>query len=228
MNTAQYAVQQLNDSSLWNNIHPDLCECRGGGWVSSAYDTWHRCSIHAGSGHPEDSEDYGNEGPWQPFCEPEYNAEILADFPPEELASYHAGQARYKREMAEYEVELAAWEEGAAEREIELEARREEEAREYREHRDGLYRNATAYYRAFCIEHGMTAEAFDAEMASEDSEAADGTVRAFANAALAIFHPVMQEAQEADARSRGYRSYSESLYADAYAAEQWERETGCW
>lgn len=228
MNTAQYAVSQMNDSSLWNNIHPDHCECRGGGWVNSNYDTWHRCAIHAGNGDPEDSDDYGySDEPDMPYCAPEYNDKVLADFSPSELADYHARLAQGKRDLETYEAEMAVWEEGAAEREVAQKLRWEEEEKESAAHRAQLYKNATAYYRAFCIEHGMSADAFDAELASEDSLAADGSVRAVCNGALAIFVPAMQEAQEAQARSEGYSGYSEMLYADAYRAEQFE-ENGRW
>jgi len=32
---------------------PELCACRGYGWISSDYDTWHECRWHPGQPHPE-------------------------------------------------------------------------------------------------------------------------------------------------------------------------------
>lgn len=39
-------VMRELDSSLWNEINPAKCPCRGKGWILSDYDTWHRCRTH--------------------------------------------------------------------------------------------------------------------------------------------------------------------------------------
>ena len=53
-----HAVTQLNDSSLWASVSPLSCQCGGHGWISSAYDTWHRCGVHGkGVPHPEWEDD---------------------------------------------------------------------------------------------------------------------------------------------------------------------------
>lgn len=39
----------------WAAVNPDCCPCRGGGWLLSNGDTWHRCPQHGtGVPHPED------------------------------------------------------------------------------------------------------------------------------------------------------------------------------
>ena len=40
---------------------PDICICRGSGWILSNIDTWHPCWVHKGS-HPED--DSADVEPW--------------------------------------------------------------------------------------------------------------------------------------------------------------------
>ena len=43
------------DSSLWNEINPNDCPCKGGGWLSSPFDSSHKCQTHyRGQLHSED------------------------------------------------------------------------------------------------------------------------------------------------------------------------------
>ena len=50
-----HPVNQLNQWSLWAETNPASCPCRGGGWLLSDFDTFHRCGLHgAGVPHPED------------------------------------------------------------------------------------------------------------------------------------------------------------------------------
>ena len=32
---------------------PELCSCRGYGWILSDYDSWHECRFHKGMPHPD-------------------------------------------------------------------------------------------------------------------------------------------------------------------------------
>lgn len=34
------------DSSLWNAINPNDCPCKGGGWLLSPFDSFHKCQTH--------------------------------------------------------------------------------------------------------------------------------------------------------------------------------------
>jgi hypothetical protein len=55
---------ELFRAGLASLCHPDpeLCECKGGGWILSALDTWHACSViaHRTDQHPEDGCDEGD------------------------------------------------------------------------------------------------------------------------------------------------------------------------
>jgi hypothetical protein len=56
MNELQHVFQELQ-SGKWAEVNPDRCPCRGGGWLCSDLDTWHKCPIHgADVPHPEDLE----------------------------------------------------------------------------------------------------------------------------------------------------------------------------
>ena len=42
------------DGGRWATLNPSRCECRGSGWMSSDFDTYHKCPIHyRGQPHPE-------------------------------------------------------------------------------------------------------------------------------------------------------------------------------
>lgn len=49
-----------------NTAHhdPEVCECRGGGWMLSPWDTWNPCPAHPGMPHPEDYQDDPNPLPY--------------------------------------------------------------------------------------------------------------------------------------------------------------------
>lgn len=43
--------------SLWADENPNICGCRGRGWMLSDLDTWHHCPIHGkGVPHPLEEE----------------------------------------------------------------------------------------------------------------------------------------------------------------------------
>ena len=48
-------LQEAVNQSVRQEMHrdPELCACRGYGWISSDYDTWHECRYHPGHPHPE-------------------------------------------------------------------------------------------------------------------------------------------------------------------------------
>lgn len=75
------------ESGQWAERNPLTCPCRGGGWLLSDLDTWHKCPVHKheGMGHPEDEGD--NEG------------EMLAECTPEERESYYAAKDQPRIEM---------------------------------------------------------------------------------------------------------------------------------
>lgn len=56
-------IYQELRSGQWADTHPDLCPCRGHGWLISDIESYHRCPFHgAGVPHPEDYEaDYDGE-----------------------------------------------------------------------------------------------------------------------------------------------------------------------
>lgn len=50
-----HPAQQLDDWRLWAHHNPAKCPCKGGGWLASDWDSWHRCGLHGvGVPHPED------------------------------------------------------------------------------------------------------------------------------------------------------------------------------
>ena len=42
-----HIVRQLDNSSLWSEINPSRCPCKGSGWLLSDWDTVHKCQEHA-------------------------------------------------------------------------------------------------------------------------------------------------------------------------------------
>lgn len=52
------------ESGRWAELNPARCPCRGRGWLSSEFDTLHRCPVHSMSDdrHPEDDRDDADVG----------------------------------------------------------------------------------------------------------------------------------------------------------------------
>jgi hypothetical protein len=45
------------EGGTWAESDVKHCACRGGGWMLSDYDTWHKCPIHYdGQRHPEQAD----------------------------------------------------------------------------------------------------------------------------------------------------------------------------
>ena len=49
------SIQECLEFEVRSMAHPDpeLCCCRGRGWVGTNYDTWIECPCHRGREHPE-------------------------------------------------------------------------------------------------------------------------------------------------------------------------------
>lgn len=93
----------------------------------------------------------------------------------------------------------------------EMDAYYEAEAVYEAERFQGLYRLCTEYYRQWAERKGLAAE-FAAHMSNEDSEAAEGTPCAYANAAQAFYGAKFYEVADREAREAGYSCYSEMLW----------------
>jgi len=49
----QHEYNEL-ERGMWAEVNPSKCPCRGGGWLNSDLDTWHKCRFHGGNvPHPE-------------------------------------------------------------------------------------------------------------------------------------------------------------------------------
>ena len=62
------------DSGNWANLNPNLCPCKGSGWLHSDLDSFHACPVHktASQRHPEDQFD----GEWTAEIEAAIDAEF--------------------------------------------------------------------------------------------------------------------------------------------------------
>jgi len=51
----QHIYEACCMTSLWADESPEICGCRGRGWMLSDLDTWHKCCVHQGP-HPMEDE----------------------------------------------------------------------------------------------------------------------------------------------------------------------------
>jgi hypothetical protein len=59
----------------YSNQDPEVCPCRGNGWILSDLDTWVQCPLHPQGPHPE------MDSPW----EEDESCEEIPEVPPNEL-----------------------------------------------------------------------------------------------------------------------------------------------
>ena len=78
------AVEAIRTGQL-SDADPNVCFCKGCGWILTDFDTWEECPSHRGHPHPEDDSDYETYEDTSELSEVEVTSDGQIDHPEDDI-----------------------------------------------------------------------------------------------------------------------------------------------